>query len=104
MDREEKLRQTLISKGFDARSLKSELLVEPWELETRFTVLHNYMAAWMNFPPPPMPSPAPAPAPLIKGGSKVRTLCHKSSTQVSFSNRLFTVRSATVLVGDFIEC
>mmetsp|Transcript_20291 Transcript_20291/g.81801 ORF Transcript_20291/g.81801 Transcript_20291/m.81801 type:complete len:682 (-) Transcript_20291:940-2985(-) len=70
MDREEKLRQTLISKGFDARSLKSELLVEPWELETRFTVLHNYMAAWMNFPPPPMPSPAPAPAPLIKGGSK----------------------------------
>uniref|UniRef100_A0A7S0BSU6 Photolyase/cryptochrome alpha/beta domain-containing protein n=1 Tax=Rhodosorus marinus TaxID=101924 RepID=A0A7S0BSU6_9RHOD len=70
IDREEKLRQTLASTGIDARSLKSELLVEPWELETRFTVLHNYMTAWMNFPPPPMPSPAPAPVPLVKGGNK----------------------------------
>mmetsp|Transcript_10491 Transcript_10491/g.32066 ORF Transcript_10491/g.32066 Transcript_10491/m.32066 type:complete len:796 (-) Transcript_10491:71-2458(-) len=59
--KEEALRRELIDSGIDAQSLKSELLVEPWELESKFTVLHDYMKAWMNVPPPPMPVPEPAP-------------------------------------------
>lgn len=56
---EESLRKDLIQHGCDAQSMKSELLVEPWELDTRFNVLHEYMKAWMNLPPPPMPVPTP---------------------------------------------
>ena len=59
------MRAELAQEVLTAESFKAELLVEPWELthsETcpSFKTFHDYMRAWMAFPPPPHPFPCPS--------------------------------------------
>lgn len=73
--RDERLRAELAASGLTAESFKSELLVEPWELQDEgvpgggggdsgvssgFRTFHAYMRAWMTLPPPPQPFSSPS--------------------------------------------
>lgn len=65
LQRDEKMRAELGQDGMTAESFKAELLVEPWELSSSnvlpaFKTFHEYMRAWMAFPPPPQPFPCPS--------------------------------------------
>lgn len=64
LQRDEEMRAELGQEGLTAESFKAELLVEPWELTNSdscpfFKTFHDYMGAWMAFPPPPHPFPCP---------------------------------------------
>ena len=65
LQRDEEMRAELGQEGLTAESFKAELLVEPWELANSetcppFKTFHEYMRAWMSFPPPPHPFPCPS--------------------------------------------
>lgn len=65
LHRDEEMRRELGIDGMTAESFKAELLVEPWELSNTsacpaYNTFHDYMRAWMAFPPPPQPFPCPS--------------------------------------------